>query len=417
MLFSDFNLRPEVVEAIGWMGFKEPTPIQELAIPEILKNRDLIACAQTGTGKTAAFVIPVLNRLLGKEIKGVKALIIVPTRELAIQIDQQIQGMSYFSPISSKAVYGGGDGPGWEEEKRALTGDTGIIVATPGKMIAHLNMGYVKFSELEYLILDEADKMLDMGFLPDIDRIVEKLPTERQTMMFSATMPPKIRELARKILIDPVEINIAMSKPAEGVLQAAYLTYDSQKTPLINSLIANKPDYSSILIFTSTKSKVNEIVRMMRGKGYNVEGISSDLEQNERNEVLSRFRAKKTRVLVATDVLSRGIDIKDINLVINYDVPGDAEDYVHRVGRTARANTTGVALTLVNEKDMPRFKKIEELIGMEVKKLKIPVELGAGPEWKIHTRHPGRPKSFRHKKKRHHTGDQKPRPQKKFRKN
>jgi superfamily II DNA/RNA helicase len=217
--------------------------------------------------------------------------------------------------------------------------------------------------------------------------------------MFSATMPSKIRQLAKQILIDPVEINIAMSKPAEGVLQAAYLTYDNQKTPLINSLIVNKPDYNSILIFTSTKSKVNDIVRMMRGKGYPVEGISSDLEQKERNEVLGRFKAKKTRVLVATDVLSRGIDIKDINLVINYDVPGDAEDYVHRVGRTARSNTTGIALTLVNEKDMPRFKRIEDLIDMEIHKLKVPAELGTGPEWTV--KHSGRHNKFGHKKRRH----------------
>ncbi len=398
MKFSEFNIRPEILEAINWMGFEDATPIQDQAIPEIMNNRDLIACAQTGTGKTAAFVIPILDKLAGRDFKGVKALIIVPTRELAIQLDQQIQGLAYFVPITSRAVYGGGDGSDWDAERRALTSDTGIIVATPGKMIAHLNMGYVNLDSVEYLILDEADKMLDMGFLDDIQKIIKYIPEKRQTLMFSATMPPKIRSLAKQILIDPFEINIAMSKPAEGVLQAAYLTYDNQKTPLINSLIANKPDYNSILVFTSTKSKVNEIVRMMRGKGYPVEGISSDLDQKERNEVLGRFKAKKTRVLVATDVLSRGIDIKDINLVINYDVPGDAEDYVHRVGRTARANTTGIALTLVNEKDMDRFKRIEELIEMEVHKLKVPVELGAGPEWKVRSFHRGK-KPYHHKKK------------------
>ena len=400
MKFSEFNIRPEILEAIGWMGFEEATPIQTQAIPQIMQNRDLIACAQTGTGKTAAFVLPILNKLAGFDFKGVKALIIVPTRELAIQLDQQIQGLAYFVSITSKAVYGGGDGSDWDAERKALTSDTGIIVATPGKMIAHLNMGYVNLDSVEHLILDEADKMLDMGFMPDIEKIVKTLPVKRQTLMFSATMPPKIRSLAKNILIDPFEINIAMSKPAEGVLQAAYLTYDIQKTPLINSLIANKPDYNSILVFTSTKSKVNEIVKMMRGKGYPVEGISSDLDQRERNEVLSRFKAKKTRVLVATDVLSRGIDIKDINLVINYDVPGDAEDYVHRVGRTARANTTGIALTLVNEKDMARFKRIEELIEMEIHKLKVPTELGAGPEWNVRAHHHHGKKPFHHKKKR-----------------
>ncbi|MCB0806229.1 MAG: DEAD/DEAH box helicase [Bacteroidales bacterium] len=399
MKFSEFNLSPAITEAITWMGFEDATPIQDQAIPKIIESRDLIACAQTGTGKTAAFVIPVLDKLSQKDIKGVKTLIIVPTRELAIQLDQQIQGLAYFVPISSRAVYGGGDGSDWDAERKALTSDTGIIVATPGKMIAHMNMGYVNLDSVEFLILDEADKMLDMGFMPDIEKIVKEIPVKRQTLMFSATMPPKIRQLAKQILIDPFEISIAMSKPAEGVLQAAYLTYDNQKTPLINSLIANKPDYNSILVFTSTKSKVNEIVRMMRGKGYPVEGISSDLEQRERNEVLGRFKAKKTRVLVATDVLSRGIDIKDINLVINYDVPGDAEDYVHRVGRTARANTTGIALTLVNEKDMPRFKRIEDLIEMEIHKLNVPVELGKGPEWKV--KHFSRPGKFRPKKKSH----------------
>ncbi|MBN2172541.1 MAG: DEAD/DEAH box helicase [Bacteroidales bacterium] len=399
MKFDEFKLRPELLEAISYMGFESATPIQEQAIPEIINKRDLIACAQTGTGKTAAFVLPILDRLSQRQSSGINTLIIVPTRELAMQLDQQIQGLAYFVPVTCKAIFGGGDGADWDIERKALTSDSDIIVATPGKMIAHLNMGYVKLDKVEHLILDEADKMLDMGFLPDIQKIVSFIPVERQTLMFSATMPPKIRQLAKQILIDPAEISIEMSKPAEGVLQAAYLTYDHQKTPLINSLIHNKPDYHSILVFTSTKSKVNEIVRMMRGKGYPVEGISSDLEQKERNEVLSRFKAKETRVLIATDVLSRGIDIKDINLVINYDVPGDAEDYVHRVGRTARANTTGVAITLINEKDMPRFKRIEELIGQEIIKLPLKIELGEGPVWSL--KHRPHNKQFNHRKKSH----------------
>lgn len=381
MNFDSFNLKPELLDAISYMGYETATPIQELAIPKIMANSDLIACAQTGTGKTAAFVLPILNKVSGRETRDINTLIIVPTRELAIQLEQQIQGLSYFMPANSIAIYGGGSGNDWDSERKALTGDTSIVVATPGKMIAHLNLGYVKLDHVEHLILDEADKMLDMGFLADIEKIISYLPEKRQTLMFSATMPFKIRGLAKKILKNPFEINIAMSKPAEGVLQAAYLVYDAQKTPLITHLIADKPDFTGILVFTSTKSKVNEIVRALRGNGYPVEGISSDLEQKDRNEVLTRFRSKQTRVLVATDVISRGIDIKDINLIVNYDVPGDAEDYVHRVGRTARANTTGIAITLINEKDMGRFSQIETLIERIVLKVPLPAVLGKGPEW------------------------------------
>ena len=381
MKFDAFNLKPELLDAISYMGFETATPIQEQAIPQIMANRDLIGCAQTGTGKTAAFVLPILNKVSGRDTKDINTLIIVPTRELAIQLEQQIQGLSYFIPANSIAIYGGGSGSAWDTERKALTGDTSIVVATPGKMIAHLNLGYVKLDHVEHLILDEADKMLDMGFLSDIEKIISYLPQKRQTLMFSATMPYKIRGLAKKILNNPFEINIAMSKPAEGVLQAAYLVYDTQKTPLIVHLIADKPDFTGILVFTSTKSKVNEIVRALRGHGYPVEGISSDLQQNDRNAVLNRFRAKQTRVLVATDVISRGIDIKDINLIVNYDVPGDAEDYVHRVGRTARANTTGIAITLINEKDMGRFSGIEKLIERKVLKVPLPESIGKGPEW------------------------------------
>ena len=381
MKFDEFKLKDELLKAISYMGFEKATVIQQQAIPQILNNRDLIACAQTGTGKTAAFVLPILHKLAGKNRTGIKALIIVPTRELAIQLDQQIQGLSYFVPVNSQPIFGGGGGADWDQEKKALTTNTDIIVTTPGKMIAHLNMGYVKFDHVEHLILDEADKMLDMGFFPDIEKIISHIPKKRQTLMFSATMPPKIRKLANQILVNPEEISIEMSKPAEGVLQAAYLTHDNQKTKLIINLIADKPDYTGILIFTSTKSKVNDIVRALKGHGYTVEGISSDLEQQDRNAVLTRFRSKQTRVLVATDVLSRGIDIKDINLIINYDVPGDAEDYVHRVGRTARANTTGVALTLINEKDMAKFSRIEDLIERKVLKIPLPKDLGPGPEW------------------------------------
>ena len=382
MNFSEFGLDEQLIEAISHIGFEKATPIQEQAIPAIMDDRDLIASAQTGTGKTAAFLLPILNELISQHHHSTSTLIIVPTRELAMQIDQQIQGFAYFTDIVSIPIYGGGDGLGWEQQKKALTSGTDIIVATPGKLISHLNMGYVKMDSLRHLVLDEADRMLDMGFFEDIQKIITYLPKQRQNLMFSATMPPKIRELARQILKDPVEINIAMSKPAAGVLQAVYLVYENQKVKLINRLIADKPDVQSILIFSSTKKKVFEIARGLRGHGFTVEGISSDLEQNEREEVLMRFKSRRTRVLVATDVLSRGIDIKDINIVINFDAPNDAEDYVHRVGRTARADTTGLALTLVNEEDMFKFHRIEQLIEREVMKLKVPAELGSSPEWK-----------------------------------
>lgn len=381
MKFTEFNLNEHVLEAISYMGFDDATPIQEMAIPEIMNEKDLIACAQTGTGKTAAFILPILDKLADAKGTSINTLIIVPTRELALQIDQQIQGFSYFVPASSCPVYGGGDGNDFEVERKALLGNADIIVATPGKLISHLKMGYVKFDTIKHLILDEADKMLDMGFYDDIQKIISYIPKERQTLMFSATMPPKIRVLASQILKNPKEISIELSKPAEGVLQATYLVFDSNKTPLIKYLIADKPEYDSILIFTSTKSKVFEIVRGLRTKNHKVEGISSDLEQQEREEVLSRFRSKQTRVLVATDVISRGIDIKDINLVINYDVPADAEDYVHRVGRTARANTTGVAITLISDKDMQKFERIERLIERQLIKIPTPSEIGESPVW------------------------------------
>jgi superfamily II DNA/RNA helicase len=382
MKFPEFKLNDHILEAISYMGFDEATPVQVKTIPYIIDGEDLIACAQTGTGKTAAFVLPVLDKLSQEKETALSTLIIAPTRELAIQIDQEIQGFSYFLDVSSCPVYGGGDGKDFDKERHALLGNTDIIVATPGKLLSHLKMGYVKFDDIKYLILDEADRMLDMGFYDDIMKIISFIPEKRQTLMFSATMPPKIRKLAGQILKKPKEINIELSKPAEGILQASYLVFEEQKPTLINYLIQDKKDYESILIFTSTKSNVTKIVRKLKGNGYPVEGISSDLKQNEREEVLSRFRSKRTRVLVATDVISRGIDIKDIQLIINYDVPRDAEDYVHRVGRTARANATGVALTLITGEDMLRFKRIENLIETQIIKLPVPPEIGRSPTWK-----------------------------------
>lgn len=379
MIFTDFNLAAPVMEGVEAMGYEKPSPVQEQAIPIILGGHDLIACAQTGTGKTAAFLLPLIHKLLTQDHDDtIQALIIAPTRELAIQIDQQLQGFSYFANTSSIAVYGGGTGAGFDQEKKALQQGAQVIVATPGRLISHLNLGYVDFSNLKYLILDEADRMLDMGFLPDIMKILSNLPVKRQTLLFSATMPDSIRKLTDRILIAPKQINLAVSKPAENVLQAAYLVYDNQKIALIESLIDGK-DLPLVLIFASTKAGVKEVESILKRKKFNVSAIHSDLEQDQRAEVMNRFRSRNLQILVATDIVSRGIDVDDISLVINYNVPGDAEDYVHRVGRTARAEKSGVALTFINEKEMGKFRRIEEFIGSPVRKLLLPLHLGEGP--------------------------------------
>lgn len=384
MKFNELGLNDLVLEAIHHMGFENATPIQQFSIPEILANHDLLACAQTGTGKTAAFILPILHKLTGKEDASINTLILVPTRELAIQIEQEIQGLSYFVSVGSCAIYGGGDGARWEEQKSALIEGTDIIVATPGKLLSHIMQGYVDFSQLEHLILDEADKMLDMGFSDDIERIISHLPKKRQTLLFSATMPTKIKNLASKILIHPKEIALSISKPAAGVTQHVILCFDEQKNATLDFILKERTNYDSIIIFTSAKSKVHEIVYALRKAGYkNTQGVSSNLEQEEREEVLRGFRSKRTRILVATDVMSRGIDIKEINLVINYDAPRDAEDYVHRIGRTARANTKGEAYTLINQKDMPKLSRIERLIEMEIQRVALPEAFGPTPEWKV----------------------------------
>jgi superfamily II DNA/RNA helicase len=383
VIFNELDLNAELLESIDFMGFRETTPIQEKAIPVILAGSDLIGCAQTGTGKTAAFLLPVMNSISENRPAHTHTLILVPTRELAIQIDQQIQGLAYTLNITSLPVYGGGDGSGWDQEKVALSKGADIIVATPGRLISHLNQGYVKFNQIEVLVLDEADRMLDIGFYDDIMHIISYLPKKRQTLMFSATMPPKIRSMSRHIMKNPVEIALEMSKPADGVIQTLYMLSEDQKIPLINSLIADNPDYGSILIFSPTKKKLNEIVRGLRSKNYLVEGISSDLEQKAREDIMVRFRSRRIRVLVATDVLSRGIDIKDINLIINFDVPSDAEDYVHRVGRTARAETTGMAVTLVNREDQYKIQRIEKLIGYKVNITPLPSFIAAKQERSI----------------------------------
>jgi superfamily II DNA/RNA helicase len=360
------------------MGFETPTPIQEQAIPIILGGKDLIGCAQTGTGKTAAFVLPILDKLSKRPTDNVDTLIIVPTRELALQIDQALQGFSYFTSVSSLAIYGGSDGSVFEIEKRALTEGANVIIATPGRLMAHLNMGYVKLDSLKHLILDEADRMLDMGFIDDILKITTYLPKVRQTLMFSATMAPKIRSLAQKLLKEPEQISISLAKPAEGVDQGAYLVYDAQKNNLIKSLLSGA-EFSSVIIFVSTKIKVKELERDLIKAGLKAKAIHSDLEQLEREEVLRNFRSKSLQILVATDILSRGIDIEDIGLVINYDVPGEPADYIHRIGRTARAASTGVARTFINEWDQQKFAQIEALIGSEVKKIPLPEGFAPGP--------------------------------------
>ncbi len=378
--FSGFNFHPSVMEGLDAIGFETPTPIQQMIIPFIMEGRDVIGCAQTGTGKTAAYLLPILNRIISQPVKGVNTIIIAPTRELALQIAQQLEGFSYFMNISSLAIYGGTDGIEWEQQKKALMQGVDVVVATPGKLLSFLNMDIVPAGNLQHLVLDEADRMLDMGFVDDIMRIISYLPENRKTLLFSATMPPRIRDLCRRILHDPAEVNIAISKPAAGILQAAYLVYDKQKTALLSHLVKGR-DLPSILVFASRKINVKSIARELKSAGFNVADIHSDLEQPEREKVLLMFRNRQLQILVATDVLSRGIDVENISLVINYDVPQDAEDYVHRVGRTARAEQTGIAITFVNPEEQFQFARIEKLIDTVIRKQAPPESLGEGPEW------------------------------------
>lgn len=381
MTFKDFNFTPEILEGLDAMNFQEPTPVQAEAIPIVQQNNDIIAVAQTGTGKTAAYLLPVLDKIQRSGAGNLNTLIIAPTRELAMQIDQQMEGFSYFTGASSIAIYGGGSGSSFEAEKTALTQGADLIVATPGRLLSHLNLNYVKIDQLQHFILDEADRMLDMGFSEDIQKIAEFLPKKRQNIMFSATMPPKIRKLAQAVMHQPKEVNIAISKTADGILQAAYNVYDGQKIPLLKSLLKGKEELNSIIIFTSRKSSVKEIVRDLKKLNMDANGISSDLDQSQREEVLRMFKNKRLRILVATDIISRGIDIDSIDLVINYDVPNDPEDYVHRVGRTARAKSSGVALTFIDPKGQSDFHKIEQLIGSTISKSPNPQDIGEGPKY------------------------------------
>lgn len=382
MKFTDLNLDPGLMEGIEASGYITLTPVQEQVMPAILEGRDLIASAQTGTGKTAAFLLPILSRLIEHRHEGhTSGVIIVPTRELAVQIAQHVEGLSYFTPISSLAIYGGGDGGAFVQEKQALRNGVDLVICTPGKLIAHLNMGYVDFSQVQFLVLDEADRMLDMGFHDDIMRIIRHLPEKRQSLLFSATMPEKIRSLAKKILKQPVEVNIAISRPPEKIVQRAYVVYEPQKKALIQKIIRETP-HRSLIIFCSRKHTVKELTQTLKRANFSVAEIHSDLEQSEREDILGGFKSGRIPVVVATDVLSRGIDIDTIDVVVNYDVPHDGEDYVHRIGRTARAEKDGKAFTLVSEQEMHRFGRIEQLIGNEVPKLDIPEELGPGPEYR-----------------------------------
>ena len=379
MTFDDFYLEYELLDGLDSMGFNQATPVQELAIPIILDNKDLIACAQTGTGKTAAYLLPILNKIILSKHKGVNTLILVPTRELAVQIDQQLQGFSYFINVSSTAIYGGGDGMSYEQQKKALIKGADIIIATPGRLISQLISGEINFEGLQHLVLDEADKMLDMGFYDDLIKIINRLPVNRQTLLFSATMPQKIRQLTGKILNNPAQINIAISKPAEGIEQISYLCFDGQKNQVLE-LILSENKFESMIIFASTKEKVKSLQHELKKLGLRSKSFHSDLEQAEREAIMNDFKNKKLNTLIGTDILARGIDVDGIELVLNYDVPPDPEDYVHRIGRTARGtNTKGTAITFINDKDQKRFDAIEKLIEREIPKRTIPESIGTSP--------------------------------------
>lgn len=390
MRFDELDLEEEILQGIEAMNFQEMTPVQEQTIPVILEGRDMIGCAQTGTGKTAAYTLPLLSRLAreGNPNNNIRAVIMVPTRELAQQIDMQFEGFSYFLPISTTVVYGGGDGSGWDQQKKGLLMGSEVVIATPGRLLSHIANSGIDLSNVGYFILDEADRMLDMGFLDDIMQIAKHMPEQRQTILFSATLPPKIRQLAKQILHDPAEVNIAISKPNEAIVQSAYVCYETQKMPIILELFG-KTSNKKTIIFSSSKQKVKDLAYALKHKKLNVAAMHSDLEQDQREAVMLDFKNGKTDILVATDIVARGIDIDDIGLVINYDVPHDPEDYIHRIGRTARANADGVAITFVSEAEQGKFHRIEEFIEKEVYKIPLSPTLGPGPEYT--------PKTFEHR--------------------
>ncbi|MGL5318889.1 MAG: DEAD/DEAH box helicase [Bacteroidales bacterium] len=388
MRFDELDLERELLDGLDAMNFEEMTPIQEETIPVILSGKDIIACAQTGTGKTAAFVLPLLNQLTKEENtkNKIRAIIMAPTRELAQQIDIQIQGFSYFLSISSLLVYGGGDGVDWEQQKRGMKMGADIIVATPGRLLSHIEHSKVDLSHVTHFILDEADRMLDMGFSDDIIKISKQLPHTRQTILFSATMPPKIRQLIKSTLHEPVEVNVAVSKPNESIRQFVYICYEGQKMEIIQSIFAKKREGKSVL-FCSSKQKVKELAHLLKRGKLKVAAMHSDLEQEERQQVMLDFDNNKLDLLVATDIIARGIDVNDIGLVINYDVPHDSEDYIHRIGRTGRADASGEAITFVNIDDQQRLLKIEQFIEREIERLPLPESCGDSPEFSASLSH------------------------------
>ncbi len=386
MYFDELELDYELLDAIEEMGFLQTTPVQEQTIPIILEGHDIIGCAQTGTGKTAAYALPLLSQLItardteGYDDTKVKAIIMVPTRELAMQIDTQFQGFGYYLPISTTVVYGGGDGKSWDTQRKGLCSGADIVVATPGRLLAHLESGTVDLSGVKHFILDEADRMLDMGFFDDIMRVVKHLPTERQTIMFSATLPPKIRNMAKQLLTNPKEVNIAISKPSESIEQGIYVCYENQKLGLVNSLFGEGFEGKAI-IFSSKKLKVKELAYQLKRMKLNVGAMHSDLDQERREEVMLSFKNGKIDILVATDIVARGIDIDDIAMVVNFDVPHDPEDYIHRIGRTGRASATGRAITFVSESEQGKFHRIEEFLEKDIAQLPMPEELGKAPQY------------------------------------
>lgn len=382
MLFTELPLTDSLLEGLDAMNFKETTTIQEQAIPILLKKKDVIACAQTGTGKTAAFLLPLLNNLQtdDHDQNKVNAIIMAPTRELAQQIDQMMEGFSYYTPFSSVAVYGGNDGEVWDVQKKGLLNGADVVISTPGRLLSHINLYNIDFSGVKYFILDEADRMLDMGFYDDIMKIVKLLPKDRQTVMFSATMPPKIQQMAKTILRNPEEITISVAKPPESIIQSSYICYESQKMEILKLLFKNKKPHK-VILFSGKKQKVKEIAKTLQKMDLSVGEMHSDLDQSQREHVMREFKNERIDILVATDIVSRGIDIDDITLVINFDVPYDVEDYVHRIGRTARAGDSGMAITFVSPEDQHLFEKIEQFLQKKIYRIPVPSELGETPEY------------------------------------
>lgn len=381
MRFDELDLEEAVLDGLDAMNFQETTPVQELTIPVILEGKDIIACAQTGTGKTAAYVLPLINELSkgNHPDNAINAIIMAPTRELAQQIDQQIEGFTYFVPVSAVAVYGGTDGIAWEQQKRGMEMGADIVIATPGRLLSHIKLGSVDLSKVSFFVLDEADRMLDMGFYDDIMQVHKQLPDYCQTIMFSATMPPKIRTLAKTILKDPEEVKIAISRPPESIMQTAYICYDPQKIKILEDLfLQSRPQ--RVIIFSSSKMKVKELASTLKRMKFNVAAMHSDLEQSQREEVMKEFKNGRIDILVATDVVSRGIDINDIKLVVNFDIPHDPEDYVHRIGRTARGTGgEGLAITFISIEEQAQFKRIENFLEKEVYKIPIDPKFGEAP--------------------------------------